>query len=56
MFARKVYPNRRLIGSRYAFGKRRATSALSRHESRGLHYTLDYPDLLDEACDTVLVP
>ena len=31
-------------------------SALSRHESRGLHYTLDYPDLAPEARDTVLVP
>ncbi|MFL6753307.1 MAG: L-aspartate oxidase [Sphingomicrobium sp.] len=31
-------------------------SALSRHESRGLHYTLDYPDLLPGARDTVLVP
>jgi L-aspartate oxidase len=31
-------------------------SALSRHESRGLHYTLDYPELLPEAKDTVLVP
>ncbi|HEY7959873.1 MAG TPA: L-aspartate oxidase [Sphingomicrobium sp.] len=31
-------------------------SALSRHESRGLHYTLDYPGLLREAKDTVLVP
>jgi L-aspartate oxidase len=31
-------------------------SALSRHESRGLHYTLDYPDMLAEAKDTVLVP
>jgi L-aspartate oxidase len=31
-------------------------SALSRHESRGLHYTLDYPDQLQEAKDTVLVP
>ena len=31
-------------------------SALSRHESRGLHYTLDYPELLDEPRDTVLVP
>ncbi len=31
-------------------------SALSRHESRGLHYTLDYPDILPEARDTVLVP
>ena len=30
-------------------------SALSRHESRGLHYTLDYPELLPEAKDTVLV-
>jgi L-aspartate oxidase len=31
-------------------------SALSRHESRGLHYTLDYPDLLPVARDTILVP
>jgi L-aspartate oxidase len=31
-------------------------SALARRESRGLHYTLDYPDLLPEARDTVLVP
>ena len=31
-------------------------SALSRRESRGLHYTLDYPELLPEAVDTVLVP
>jgi len=31
-------------------------SALSRHESRGLHYTLDYPDMLPQAKDTVLVP
>jgi L-aspartate oxidase len=31
-------------------------SALSRHESRGLHFTLDYPELLPEAKDTVLVP
>jgi L-aspartate oxidase len=31
-------------------------SALSRHESRGLHYTLDYPEPLPEAKDTVLVP
>ncbi|MFE8072615.1 L-aspartate oxidase [Marinobacteraceae bacterium S3BR75-40.1] len=31
-------------------------SALQRRESRGLHYTLDYPDLLPEARDTVLVP
>ncbi len=31
-------------------------SALARHESRGLHYTLDYPALLAEAKDTVLVP
>ncbi|QNN64838.1 L-aspartate oxidase [Sphingomonas rhizophila] len=31
-------------------------SALSRHESRGLHYTLDYPGLAPEAVDTVLVP
>jgi L-aspartate oxidase len=31
-------------------------SALQRKESRGLHYTLDYPGLLNEAKDTVLVP
>ncbi len=31
-------------------------SALSRHESRGLHYTLDWPDLAAEAVDTVLMP
>ena len=31
-------------------------SALARHESRGLHYTLDYPETLAEAKDTVLVP
>ncbi|MGB3620755.1 L-aspartate oxidase [Ketobacter sp. MCCC 1A13808] len=30
--------------------------ALSRQESRGLHYTLDYPDMLPEAKDTILVP
>jgi L-aspartate oxidase len=31
-------------------------SALARKESRGLHYTLDYPDLLPAAVDTVLEP
>ena len=31
-------------------------SALSRHESRGLHYTLDWPETAAEAVDTVLVP
>lgn len=31
-------------------------SALGRHESRGLHYTLDYPGLLPEPKDTILVP
>ena len=31
-------------------------SAMQRQESRGLHYTLDYPDLLPEARDTVLNP
>ncbi len=29
-------------------------SALSRKESRGLHYTLDYPKTLNEALPTVL--
>jgi L-aspartate oxidase len=31
-------------------------SALHRHESRGLHYTLDYPDTAPDPVDTVLVP
>ena len=33
-------------------------SALARHESRGLHYTLDFPetDESQEPRDTVLVP
>ena len=29
-------------------------SALAAHESRGLHYTLDYPDQLPEPKDTIL--
>lgn len=31
-------------------------SAMARKESRGLHYTLDYPDMLPEAFDTILAP
>ncbi|WP_394730467.1 L-aspartate oxidase [Altererythrobacter sp. GH1-8] len=31
-------------------------SALARHESRGLHYTLDYPETDSVARDTVLMP
>jgi L-aspartate oxidase len=31
-------------------------SAMQRQESRGLHYTLDYPGLLSEAKDTILQP
>ncbi|MDB5685119.1 MAG: L-aspartate oxidase [Sphingomonas bacterium] len=31
-------------------------SALARKESRGLHYTLDYPDTLPDAVDTILTP
>ena len=30
--------------------------AMLRHESRGLHYTLDYPQQLAEAKDTILLP
>ncbi len=29
-------------------------SAMQRKESRGLHYTLDYPEMMDEAKDTVI--
>jgi L-aspartate oxidase len=29
-------------------------SAMERKESRGLHYTLDYPEMLPEAKDTIL--
>ena len=32
------------------------TSALRRKESRGLHFTLDYPETLQHAYDTVLYP
>ena len=31
-------------------------SAMKRKESRGLHFNIDYPKLLDEAKDTVLIP
>ena len=31
-------------------------SALRRHESRGLHFTLDYPETAPEAVDTILIP
>ena len=31
-------------------------SAMERKESRGLHYTLDYPNQLEQALDTILVP
>ena len=32
------------------------TSAMQRRESRGLHYTIDYPEQLAEARDTILTP
>jgi L-aspartate oxidase len=31
-------------------------SALSRHESRGLHFSKDYPDMLPQANSTILNP
>jgi L-aspartate oxidase len=30
--------------------------AIRRKESRGLHYTLDYPEQAEQAIDTVLTP
>jgi len=30
--------------------------ALTRKESRGLHFTLDYPEMQDYASDTILTP
>ena len=37
-------------------GKSLIASALERRESRGLHYTLDYPHTSAQALDTILVP
>jgi L-aspartate oxidase len=31
-------------------------SAQARHESRGLHFSRDYPNLLDQALPTILSP
>jgi L-aspartate oxidase len=31
-------------------------SAMSRHESRGLHFSRDYPDMAKEAIPTILIP
>jgi L-aspartate oxidase len=31
-------------------------SALSRHESRGLHFSKDFPQMLPEALPTILTP
>jgi L-aspartate oxidase len=31
-------------------------SAMQRKESRGLHYTLDYPGMLPQALDTIILP
>jgi L-aspartate oxidase len=38
-----------------AVGELIVRSALQRRESRGLHYTLDYPDMLPETADTTIM-
>jgi len=40
-----------VIGSRLA-----GLAVCLRHESRGLHFSLDYPGTLESAADTVLTP
>lgn len=52
----KVSPNLLELRNLVLVSELIVRSALARKESRGLHYTLDYPQLNSDLVDTVLVP
>ena len=58
--AGKVLNLLKLVGASHPQGARLTDlivqSARARHESRGLHFSRDYPEMLDEALPTILVP
>ncbi len=52
----KVSPNLLELRNLVLISELIVRSALARKESRGLHYTLDYPQMNTDIVDTVLVP
>ena len=52
----KVSPNLLELRNLVLISELIVRSALARKESRGLHYTLDYPQMNNEIVDTVLMP